>query len=492
MSFRTREWVNELIRSKAIEEFGEALQFKIPIPLPPDIELGFLREDTTFIEDTGANYVVRSELPVSKIAWPLSFRIPVPTGNGLVFIAVATDGSPSASGEAPGPISNEDLVARREVLLEKVRNFVERYVAMTSGIEVSIHRGLFERLVDEVNALPAPVRTIRYQLASWRGRLVDEIHDADIVGKGGYYVEFDDQNSASGSVRFGQLTSEWGEMGFALSTRLHAEVDARVNVYVDPYIGGGFDFDMGIEGDAEIPVNVTLDARTVSSGESSGVVLGSVVQCAQFPITAQGGGSVKFGVQMYELVGEDPSTPSVLFTNEPRRYPLLEEVTTGSLKHSASYLEMTLVPSEVSVATSAYVIRSDIHLVRKEGVMPSEIANPNVERVTKALQEKWIEEVTPKCPAKSASKFLFAGQDFGPNNEFVKALARIGRAAELAKHNAEVAWDDVGDVVNDPASAPKKAAEIAKRTIKEVDRVVERIDRDIAKPIRKFVKRLRF
>ncbi|MBM0106508.1 hypothetical protein JM946_17400 [Steroidobacter sp. S1-65] len=491
LSVRTRKWANELLRSRALEQFSEVLTFKIPVPSMPELPLGFVREDTTFIEDTGATYVIRSELPASKLSWPLAVQLPIVSADGLHILATAAPND--LAKPAVNDASPEELAMQRSELMGKVQALTTRLPELTAPIELTVHRRLFEQLVAQVNALPGPARTVSYRLMSWRGRLVDEIHEAELVGKGGYYVEFKDQNSASAKVQIANLTSAWSEHGLTLATSLSANAQARLNVHIDPYIGGGFDFDMGIEGDATAPVDITLAARKLGFGDRIAFVIGPVLRCAQFPLIVQGGGSVKFGVEMYELIGEHLWQPTVLLTDLSQHVPLLPEVNSHSLRHAATYLQVRPVPQAVEVLTDAYQFRAALQVTRHVGAISIEAGEGKLsEAALAALESAWGREVVPTCPAKPASKFLFAGQDFGPNNAAVKVLRDIGRSIGLTKHNAKIAWGDVETVIEDPGKAPEKVAEIAVRVGREVERAGERIERDVLKPAKKLIKKLKF
>lgn len=493
-TFGASRWANELLRSTAIDDLGAALQFRVPVPQLPEIDFGFVREDTTFIEDTGANYVVRAELPRTRLSAAVELRTPIPSHDGLHILGTRVGRTPHPSDAATD--ADTALQTQRDDLLSRVAALSERLPQLTSPVSLTVYRNLLGGIVDQVNALPQAGRTVTYQLVSWHGRLVDEIHEADIVGKGGYYVEFDTKDSASGRVRIDALQSQWSEQGLVLTSTVSADANARLNVYIDPYIGGGFDFDMGIAGSAQAPLALTLAARKVATADGTAFLFGPVIQCTQVPITVEGGGSVKFGVKMYELMGEEPLRPTVLLTSDAYRAPLLANLDGPALRHRASYVQLTVTPLDIEILADAYRFKADLDVTRHDGELPPPAPSELPDTRIAAYEAEWDRTMSPACPAKSPSKFLFAGEEFGPNNEITKALQRIGRAAELAKHNTEVAWDDVETVVKDPTQAPAKAKEILKRTGRELERAGDRVERDVLKPaekvVRKVLRKLRF
>jgi hypothetical protein len=194
---------------------------------------------------------------------------------------------------------------------------------------------------------------------------------------------------------------------------------------------------------------------------------------------------------MHELMGEEPPQPTILLTNATHRMQLLPALYSLELRHAASFLEVSLVPEDVEITSDAYRFAADVIVTRHAGEVPVIAFDPALaEGQTAALKSEWMRQVAPSCPSKSPSKFLFAGQDFGPNNEFVKALQRLARAAELTKHNAKVAWDDVETVVKDPSKLPAKAAEIVGRVGRELGRAGDRVERDVVEPVKKVFKKV--
>ena len=69
-----------------------------------------------------------------------------------------------------------------------------------------------------------------------------------------------------------------------------------------------------------------------------------------------------------------------------------------------------------------------------------------------------------RVPGEKDAIFLFAGEDFGPNNEIVKALVAIRKGVEQADKILEISWDRIQTVVKDPKEAPTIAAEVLKDT----------------------------
>jgi hypothetical protein len=93
----------------------------------------------------------------------------------------------------------------------------------------------------------------------------------------------------------------------------------------------------------------------------------------------------------------------------------------------------------------------------------------------KAVEGLWQSRHTPKCGPDRSLVFLFADQDFGPNNEIVKFFKSVGRSIDLTKHNAKVALDDLKKIAKDPRNAPQVVGDVLDRGKAEAKRVLKRL-----------------
>ena len=73
--------------------------------------------------------------------------------------------------------------------------------------------------------------------------------------------------------------------------------------------------------------------------------------------------------------------------------------------------------------------------------------------------------------------FLFAGHDFGPNNELVKAVKALAKAMDQTGKVAKVTAQQIETVLKDPSKAPEVAVEVLGKVEREVRRFIERLEK---------------
>ena len=488
-SLQTRHWVNDLISSNLTKTFVESLQFSMPLHFPTDFELGFSREESQSLDD--GHFTIRYSMPESRLADRQAVRLVpgIPTRDGLWFLASITADEDSGTSREDFLDENEPSKSQLERLRSRVAEMVAGFPNLDNDVAVYANAKLFDAAVNAFNELTPDQRRINAQLISREGKLIEEIDKVDLVGEGGYYVDFRSDESLTGSAQLSKLRSTWTEeSGLTLSGHIDVKAEADFNLHIDPYIGGGFNTSIGINGSTKVPLKLRLDARHIDSDDgSTAVVIGPVIECRSFPIELRNSGLVPFGVITHEFIGDEQPKPQIIISSDVIWTQIVAKGQEGALIFDSSYWAgLHVIPVSVMTGASGYRFFANIDPSVSVGVPPETQSNP---AQRKSIEEAWKREVQPSCPEEKDVVFLFAGEDFGPNNEIVKALRAIADSVGKAGEILKISWDRVETVVKSPKEAPRIAGEVINDTVEEGKRVLKKAKR-VLKKAKRVLKRI--
>ena len=348
---------------------------------------------------------------------------------------------------------------------------MESFPELGAGVAVYMNGSLLEKVVDEFTSLPDEERTIRVHSTAYEGDIKRSYDEIDILGTGGYSARFRSNDSLRGEARVSTLSSEWIENeGLVLTGQIDVQARADIRLHIDPYVGGGFNTNVGLGASARVPMRVGLVARLVENSDESAVMFGPAVQCARFPLTLEETELDLFGIETDAYIGATQMTPWMVMGPETLWYEFIEERSVGGLTFDSEYwIGVRLVPTSVVSSTSGYHLLADFE--SKLSVGRPELAETN-SGSDDTFAQVWSQEVQSDCPEKRDMVFLFAGEDFGPNNDLVKTITLVVEAVGITEEVAEISWEHIVRVVEDPREIPVVVAEIIDDLGRELDRII--------------------
>ena len=475
IAIETRQWANQLVASKLPKEFVESLRFTVPLNYPLNSQLGFTRDESQKLEF--GSYTVRFSMPKSQLGNRETFRVTpgIPTTDGVWFLGSITPST--VTGSAREAIVDEGDASEGELqrLRRRVADMVSGFPRLDSDVTVFANASFFNKVIQAFNGLPQEKRGIHAQLISREGHISKSYNKVDIVGEGGYYANFKNDDSLNGVMTISALAPRWVDgRGLTLTGTAAITAHADILLHIDPYVGGGFTTSLGIDGYSSIPLPITLDARKIDLGDgSSAAVIGPVIACEQIPLTLEGGGEIRFGVKSFQYIGESQPDPQILLSSDVSFTRLVSDETHGSLKFDTSYwAAIRIIPASVSAREDGYRISANVASSLVTGDPKPPLSDDTIHE---RILVTWKQQVQTTCPDKKDAIFLFAGQEFGPNNEIVKALAAISKAAKQAEHNVDVSWERIERVAKDPTKAPEVAGEVIDNVFRETGKAFRKI-----------------
>ena len=457
VSFRTLGVVNEVVASHAAKEFSESLRFSMPIHLPSPEHLDFpvvkrLRADHGQFD---VQYSLSEPVNLSSLSLRL---IPsIPTSNA-VWLLVTTDNAggietinESDVHQKDDSVPDEQIAAIRS----RIATLVQEFPVFDSDVVVYANPSLLHAAVDAFNNLSNDQRRIDIRLLSRQGHIVKNYKNVKIVGKGGYSIAFDTDESMSGSAKIGRLARTWSEgEGLTLSGEMRVIATARLKLHIDPYLGGGFNTTTNVTASTAVPLQVRIDARKValSSGVTAAVI-GPVLECAQFPVRFVDDGALELGVISYETIGRRQSKPQILMSSDMEWTALVKKGEDGPLQFEDDHwIGIRVVPETIVAGTYGYRFFGRLESSISKGPKRRAIGQ---EDQLRSVRKLWNRAVQTRCPKERPREYLFAGMKFGPNNTIVKGLKAAGATADFSTQTVKVPVEVIKTILTNPKDTVK-------------------------------------
>jgi hypothetical protein len=470
-----------LIGEGVVRMFSDSLQVDVPLTKNGiKVGVGFKEPETRKLptDDGRGSVTLQASMPFNELKLPVTLIAPLSTPKGFFLLA-------SSKHALPLPDKYAELIAasidrepelRRE-LRGKVMRALDRIAVPTDRIAIWINAApLAEHIAGQYNSLSDRDRTLTLKSVARTGHLKEDMHKADIVGEGGYRIDLVDDAAATAVARFSKASAEWKDGRLWLTAGASADAEARLKVHVDPYVGGGFSFGATIRGGLAAfrhSESLVVDRFETSHGQV--LVAGTAPKRTEIELTLLTGGDVKIGARTYHFLGDKAGAPDMIVDPLPRYQALSELVGKDAVVEGPAYLQRIVKVDAFSADADGYSLILETRFDRVSEMPTEADRKALLSGITIAVGEAWHRRYDPPPAKPRATVFLFAGQEFGPNNELVKIFKQIGEFADRTKHNAEVAWEDISRIARNPLKAPEVIHDVLGRTARETERAVQNI-----------------
>lgn len=490
LSTKTSRLASRLIATGVARAFSDTLILEIPLILDPELKVGFKKNDKnenskekTVPTGNAGTVTLKETMPESDIGPKMRSWVPLNTPNGIWLLASRTDQMIGVPDPAGAERSDSELKKLRDQLRKTVAAAIENITAPSGQIAIWLNKTVLLAIPQNFNLLNDDLRTYKVASIGHKGNLIDEMKKADVVGEGGYRVYLQGDNAVHGKLITSNAKGTWIKgSGFTLVANAKAHANMDITIEVDPYIGGGVTIDTMVEGGASGAYEERLLLERVTASQGDVLAFGHQPKCKQLELTMLAGGEIEFGARTYENIGDKLDPADVLIDPLPRYQVVAKALNaeeSEQVKIEDAWIKRQVHLEEIRADDNGYWlrVRPQFELVRQKPDDKQLLADKA--RMLVEVEKTWQQTWAPRCPAKRAPVFLFAGQDFGPNNEIVKAVKRIldelSKQKDLQKHNVKVAVEDVKTVIKNPAEAPKVAANVAKRGLKETGKGAKKV-----------------
>lgn len=484
-SIQTRTWVSEILASNLVQQFAQELTFELPLAHPLVQTMGVDKEERTDVNNDKhghiGHYVTNTHMDKSTLLADEDLRLlpPLVTSETLWVLGIIQR---SSTEEVPPPAESTPSMAELERLQQRIAERTQAFPLPIADLEFRLNRSSIDHALNTFNSLPQKNRRVITKLTEREGHFAKDYNKDALLGDGGYYANFKTDDSAKAQLDLLPIETTWQDSGARFVTQLAVSASADLKLHLDPYVGGGFSTLFTIKGESRVPIMMRLEARQLRLSDAHTVaVIGPVIECTEFPITLSGGGEIKLGVTMHELVGEEQAEPYVLLSSA-HVYPskVLEATSEGALLHDEYWSEVTLSPTLSQANAQGYRVAANVSASLHHGQRENKEEESEGPALTQEIETLWKQQVQGKCPTPKGIIVHFAGQDFGPNNEIVKALKALAVGLNTMGKNLEVAGERLDTVISDPSKTPEVLGDIAKDAgnvltdaVKDVGKAIE-------------------
>lgn len=477
---------SDLIAGELLAGMIGGTPIEIPVPNGFSAELGGERTGTVPInKDLGSKLTYSLTVPPLKLAGSLQAVSPLFLQGGLWLLASEKPVDGLSALPDPAGRSRETLVRETKELQLKLQN-----ISPPAGDAVIwIGSNLLLSAVNRIAGLSSDKRRVAFRSTKVEGRIAEKKWSDDVLGDGGTFAEFVDNNSVAGSAFVSGLTPKWvANVGLDLEAQLDAHAEAKVHVHVDPLIGGGVGTSVGLVGDASAGLGGTM-AFTADVVEGARVLVARPKgRCGSLTIALATDGKAKtdfgwmtvpsIGMIRHQPVDLSVVAPTAILDDFPRS--ISGRDTDGKVR------VVDLKTRKVTVAPAWQYINAKISVVDTKAMKAGWLVGAQIEitpsqtQIDAAVLEKQRDKLhaalaqpgPSSCADDGSTEITLGDLKFGPNNEIVKFLVGVGKfTKEMAERiGHEVSTEKLKGWVSDPAgsfakSDPGKAANAVVKTI---------------------------
>ncbi|MDX8501801.1 hypothetical protein RFM99_25725 [Mesorhizobium sp. VK4C] len=469
LDWRGGKFASDLISSNLLASMIDSAPIMLPIQNGMSVDLGEERNGTIPInKDLGSTLTYSLTIPNIRLAGSLPAMLPLFLKNGLWLLASETpiegsDASPNADG-----ISAQDLTRQTS----EIRARIDAVSTPASDAAVWISSQLLLSALGRVATLPLAERRLSFRSTKIDGQIAKKDWSDDILGKGGAFAEFVDDNSLKGAAVLARLAPSWEPgKGIHIETSIDVDADAKVHVHVDPLIGGGVGTTMGLVGKASAKLSVGVTFTIDKVDNIHVLVARPVGSCRSVKIDLRTDGTAKtdFGwtkVPSVGIVREQPVdlgiiAPISIFDDLPRTVDSRDKdgqpltVATKdrvlTVEPAWRYLNATIEITKSEATTTGWLLAANSSMTP---------ANAPVDTLDVTNRRAKIKDTVSKpgkstCTSEGSTAVTLGNLEFGPNNELVKFFVSVGKLTQQMADRIgnEVNQQKLKEWVNDPAGS---------------------------------------
>lgn len=437
----------------------DAKSFEMRFPVDDRIALSFGIDETGTIpiKGTGAEVSYKATSAKAKIERRLEFAPPLFGTQGVWLVARIVEDTPHDWNSLLGSRPKADAIATDSARISQI---IEARLADRAGdgsIVAFINTSTLTTLFKAIGDLPDDTRKIFAVTTGATGRLADLKWRDDLLGDGGTYAELA-EGGAKITAQLGTPSVTANAKGLLMNVDARVNASASIHVHFDPLIGGGMGTVVGLTGEANDTLAISIAPTLLDTPSGKVAALRSSMACRSLPVDIQTDGALKFpggwasipkvgvrwqwpiGKQVIPTIGvfdERPTFVSFVPQKLPEHpdwapghsdpassivlKPIVTEMRHGGMWFAAN-LTVTSVP--VTVATDE-TLELALNRVRDS------IAD-KAKGIAQVSAEALRTASATQCAAQEEMSVLIDKIEIGKNNDFVKFIGDVFQTAKNA------------------------------------------------------------
>lgn len=450
-------------------------------------------------EDESQGYVIlETSSETHQTVKYLDFKAPAFLPNGLWLNFSLSDAPINVNAYVSDSINLD--VKKLDETNERIRSEIETLIDDNTKIHPEssvawLNKRLISSTFDEINNLDNSLRTINVNSIKSEGHIAKSVWESDI-SDGGYYAELTSDDIVRGKIELESIHHKWvANKGLDLSINISAEVKSNLHVHFDPYIGGGFGGQINLIGSSNKSIvgSITIDKEEINGINT--LLLKTNVNCDNALVRLESNneefGSIgklaTVGIESEMTFADSYISPTLILSDIPMVVDLKKDDQNENLniEYPSKFLVSKFIVKELTIDNEGLWLQiEDSIFSTNDTYYVNEI-----EQLNKSLENKllnYYENLEKPCP-KPKSLVGFVGPfEFGPNNEVIKVLAKLGADMSKLTGNARKEWDkflqNPGDAI---ADMPENIIAASTKAIQDAHEERKRLEAKITKAKKK-------
>jgi len=486
---------SDLIAGELLAEMIGSAPIELPVPNGFSADFDGERTGTAPInKDLGSKLTYSLTLPPIKLVGSLQALSPLFLRGGLWLLA--SEKPIDGLSALPGPAGRSQETLSRET--KEIQSKLEALGAPAGDAVVWIGSELLLSAANRVAALPVDQRRVSFRSTKVEGRIVEKKWRDDVLGDGGAFAEFVDNNSVTGSAVVNRLTPKWvPNVGLDMETQVEAHAEAKVHVHVDPLIGGGVGTSLGLVGNAAAAVGATV-AFSADTVEGARVLVARPkARCGSITIGLKTDGRAKtdfgwmtvpsIGIIRHQPIDLSVVAPASILDDLPRTIDgrdgqggsrVLDLKTRKvTVEPAWRYMFTKIAVMDAKATTSGWLIGARIEIAPTQHPVDAAALAQQRDKIRSAVAQPG----SNSCADDGSTEVTFGDVRIGPNNEIVKFMVGLGKfTQEMANRiPREVNSEKLKEWIKDPQGSFARS---------DPGKVVGGVVNTVTKPVQSYCK----
>lgn len=405
--------LDEIVSSRAAERLAQGLVLGLPMRIPAQVPLSLDR--SVRIENGASSYVIRMDMPPSRMDLSVALATPMATGEGIWLMG--GERQELALPELTSLSNDPGELRRRVAALEHViRTKLAADVRADAGTDAALwlsHRYAASAF-QAFNALSPERRSISIRLEQASGPLLER--SFNVLGQRATFTSR--LKAGSATVQLGTIETHWiPDQGLRASMPVQVSAQADVESQVQPsrLLGGSRQVDASLTGAVSETVPVGLGVRTVSHQNYQALMVGPVMGCEQVGITLETAGKPSLGMRQNLPLADIPLAGVLLLDTAPRHLPRAMPASSRlAFVGAPAWITATWHDPRVQIGADGYLVSAGFSASLSDAA-PVGMAREPV--LADAFQQAWSVQTRPVCPPRPPMTLLMNGESVAESDD---------------------------------------------------------------------------
>jgi len=379
---------------------------------------------------------------------------------------------------------------------DSLKNVIENKLTNENAV-IWINKSMFTKTFTEINELPPSIRTVYVNSIEEKGHLAKEDW-VNYLGKGGYYAELTHKEAIRGTLVLKKIETRWEpKKGLSFDIDLKVKIKADVHVHFDPYIGGGFGGQINAVGTSNENLRGSVEFVKESIGDIEALLIKTNIECKNAKVTIASdneefgsiGKLATIGIRTEQTIGDEYIEPTAFFSDIPLYYKFTEDRSKKDIyvDYPYKYMMTKFSIDNIQIDNEGVLININDSVIFTSNIGDIDKINFDNEKLNEGLKNYYSKQ-KKSCPELEPIVAFVGPFEFGPNNDVLKALAKLGADMEKLAGSIEKEWykylkdpdKSIADMPENVQKASEKAVKDFAAEAKRAQKILEKANKELA------------